>query len=79
MQDESVYRRILAHFDHSPARLARAIGAKSTAAVCMWAKRGVPADKAKQIESLTGISVVELRPHDWQDYWPDARKAEHVR
>lgn len=74
MSHATIYRRVLEHFGESPAKLAAAVGAKSTAAVCNWARRGIPVDIAKTIEGLTGISVRELRPEDWQRYWPDPVK-----
>lgn len=71
MSNATIYRRVLEHFGGSPAKLAAAVGANSTAAVCNWEHRSIPADMAKTIEALTGISVKELRPNDWQRYWPD--------
>lgn len=35
-----------------------------------WRSRGVPANKCKRFEAVTGISVRRLRPADWRDYWP---------
>lgn len=75
MSNATIYRRVLEHFGGSPAKLAAAVGANSTAAVCNWEHRSIPADMAKTIEALTGISVKELRPNDWQRYWPDTKPA----
>jgi len=71
MSNATIYRRVLEHFGGSPAKLAAAVGAKSTAAVCNWEHRSIPADMAKTVEGLTGISVRELRPNDWHRYWPE--------
>lgn len=71
MSNATIYREVLQHFDGSPAKLAAAVGANSTAAVCNWGRRGIPADMAKTVEALTGISVRNLRPDDWHKYWPE--------
>jgi hypothetical protein len=44
---------------------------ESLATVCNWRHRGIPPNKAKALEALTGISVRRLRPKDWHEYWPD--------
>ena len=44
---------------------------ESLATVCNWRTRGIPANRARSIEALTGISVRRLRPNDWHEYWPD--------
>lgn len=75
MSNATIYRRVLSHFGGSPAKLAAAVGAKSTAAVCNWEHRSIPADMAKTVEGLTGISVRELRPNDWHRYWPESKPA----
>lgn len=71
MSNATIYRRVLEHFGGSPAKLAAAVGANSTAAVCNWEHRSIPLDKAKALEAMTGISVRELRPDDWHLYWPE--------
>lgn len=38
-----------------------------------WRVRGVPANKCKRFEAITGVSVRRLRPTDWHEYWPDAK------
>jgi DNA-binding transcriptional regulator YdaS (Cro superfamily) len=45
------------------------------ATVSNWRQRGIPANRAKAIERMTGISVRLLRPHDWHAYWPDLQDA----
>lgn len=50
--------------------LADALGVTSQV-VSNWKTRGVPPNKCKAIEVLTGVSVRELRPDDWGDYWPE--------
>lgn len=40
-------------------------------AVNNWRTRGVPPNRAKRVETLTGVSVKLLRPDDWADYWPE--------
>jgi hypothetical protein len=39
--------------------------------VSNWRTRGVPPNRCKAFEAVTGISVRKLRPHDWRDYWPE--------
>ncbi len=41
--------------------------------VSNWRSRGIPPNRCKAIEALTGVSVRKLRPHDWSEYWPDER------
>jgi DNA-binding transcriptional regulator YdaS (Cro superfamily) len=36
-----------------------------------WRVRGIPPNRCKAVEALTGVSVKVLRPNDWADYWPD--------
>lgn len=36
-----------------------------------WRARGVPPNRVKRFEALTGISARRLRPDDWHEYWPD--------
>jgi DNA-binding transcriptional regulator YdaS (Cro superfamily) len=50
--------------------LARSLGEQPNA-VANWKARGVPANRCKAVERLTGIHVSELRPQDWRDYWPE--------
>ena len=50
--------------------LADALG-ESVQTVSNWRTRGVPANRCKAVEALTGVSVRRLRPHDWADYWPE--------
>jgi hypothetical protein len=45
---------------------------ESLATVCNWRHRGIPPNKAKALEALTGISVRRLRPNDWHEYWPES-------
>lgn len=75
MSNATIYRRVLEHFGGSPAKLAAAVGANSTAAVCNWENRSIPLDKVKALEAITGMSVRELRPDDWQLYWPETKPA----
>ena len=60
--------------------LARSLGI-SAVAVGQWLQGGseaharrVPPKQCVRIELLTGgaVSRKELRPDDWQDYWPDS-------
>jgi hypothetical protein len=71
MSNATIYRRVLEHFGGSPAKLAAAVRANSTAAVCNWENRAIPLDKVKALEAITGMSVRELRPDDWHLYWPE--------
>ncbi len=48
---------------------------ESVQTVSNWRTRGVPANRCKAFEALTGMSVRRLRPKDWREYWPDAAKA----
>lgn len=50
--------------------LAAALG-ETAQTVSNWRGRGIPANRCKAVESLTGVSVRKLRPDDWADYWPD--------
>ena len=70
MDAESIFCQVLKHFDDSPAKLARALN-ETTPVVCNWRARGIPANKAKAVEALTGISVRAIRPDDWNAYWPE--------
>lgn len=70
MDTAKLFERVLAHFDGSPTKLGAAVG-ESASTVCNWRSRGIPANKAATLERLTGISVRELRPDDWQAYWPE--------
>lgn len=45
-------------------------------AVSNWKDRGVPPGKCKAIEAATGVSVKELRPEDWRDFWPELDHSE---
>lgn len=78
MDTETLFTRVLAHFDGSPAKLAKALD-ESTPVVCNWKSRGIPASRAKAIQALTGIPVQQIRPNDWRDYWPDAEQAETAK
>ena len=71
MDTKTTYHAVLSHFDGSPTKLAAALDIDSTPRVCNWRDRGIPADVARKIESLTGISVKVLRPNDWHMYWPE--------
>lgn len=72
------YHEVLTHFDGSPSKLAAALKIDSTPRVCNWRDRGIPADFARQIEGLTGISVKVLRPNDWQMYWPERKTSDEA-
>lgn len=62
----------------SKTKLARAINAQPQL-VWQWATdvRPVPVRRCLQIEVATGGSVTrkDLRPDDWQEYWPELAKA----
>ena len=75
MDTVAIYERVIERFGGSPAKLAEALSERGAATVCNWRARGIPPNRAKAIEALTGISVRELRPLDWQEYWPDADTA----
>jgi DNA-binding transcriptional regulator YdaS (Cro superfamily) len=57
----------------SQAELARRIGAGGQSTVGNWILRGglVPVEYCTQIEVATGVTRKELRPDDWQRYWPE--------
>lgn len=57
----------------SQAKLARLIGAAGQSTVGNWVSRGqlAPIEFCVAIESATGISRKQLRPDDWQKYWPE--------
>ena len=72
MSKADVYKQVLAHFGNSPSKLAEELGLGDRAAmVCNWKRRGIPAEYARKIQLLTGISVETLRPDDWRMYWPE--------
>lgn len=71
---DAIFTEVLRHFDDSSGALARALG-ESTPAVCNWRTRGIPANRCKAIEALTGIPARRMRPHDWHEYWPEPEKA----
>lgn len=71
--NEVLFEQVLSHFDGSASRFAKAVG-DSIPAVCNWRARGIPAHRAQAVSALTGISLRDLRPDDWQLYWPDAPK-----
>jgi DNA-binding transcriptional regulator YdaS (Cro superfamily) len=58
------------------AKLAAVLGV-SVQAVGNWRARGVPVIHCMAIEDATNRVVTrrELRPDDWQFYWPDLKKA----
>jgi DNA-binding transcriptional regulator YdaS (Cro superfamily) len=43
--------------------------------VQQWRINGVPAKYCKKIEALTGVSPRDLRPSDWNFYWPELKDA----
>lgn len=51
-------------------KAARALGVERHQTVQSWMRVGVPARYCPRIEQLTGVTRQELRPGDWQDYWP---------
>lgn len=58
------------------ARLSDEIGEEvSVQVVTNWRARGVPANRCKAVEKLTGVSVKRLRPDDWFEYWPESAAA----
>lgn len=40
-----------------------------------WARNGVPPKYVLRLEQLSGVSRRELRPKDWQTYWPEPAHA----
>ncbi len=74
MSNALLFERVLAAFDGSPTKLAEFVG-ESTQTVCNWRHRGIPPHKVMALSARTGISVRELRPDDWQMYWPDTKPA----
>lgn len=52
--------------------LAEALGV-SPQVLSNWKDRGVPARYCARIAKLSNgaVSLQELRPDDWHDYWPD--------
>lgn len=57
---------------HGRANLADRLGV-TPSAIGNWKKRGVPLEYCTAIERLTGAQVTrrDLRPADWQDFWPE--------
>lgn len=54
---------------------AEAVGVESYKTVQQWRKNGVPARHCAKVESLTGVKRKQLRPKDWQKYWPELADA----
>lgn len=42
------------------------------ATVSNWRVRGIPPNRCKRVEEITGVPVERLRPYDWKEYWPPA-------
>jgi DNA-binding transcriptional regulator YdaS (Cro superfamily) len=57
-----------------PVKAAEALGVERYQTVQSWVKHQVPAAYCQQIVRLLPgqISLKELRPDDWERYWPDA-------
>ena len=68
MSRDDVFARVTR--DLGAAGLAVALG-ETIQTVWNWRARGFPPNKCKAIERVTGVSVRELRPNDWRDYWPE--------
>jgi Putative antitoxin of bacterial toxin-antitoxin system, YdaS/YdaT len=74
MSNALLFERVLTHFDRSPTKLAEFVK-ETTQTVCNWRRRGIPPHKVMALSLRTGISVRELRPDDWQEYWPEPTAA----
>lgn len=51
---------------------ARKVGAPTRQSVQTWRKTGIPPRYCIRVSELTGMTLQELRPGDWQDYWPQS-------
>ncbi len=60
----------LAEAGWPPSRLAAQLD-ESIQTLSNWKSRGIPPAKCKAIEKLSCVSVRDLRPDDWADYWPE--------
>ncbi|MFD1709069.1 ABC transporter substrate-binding protein [Ottowia flava] len=59
-----------------PVEAARKLGGDATyQAIQSWRSSGVPARWCRKVSELSGVSVVQLRAQDWQDYWPELASA----
>ena len=54
-----------------PVETARKVPAPSYQVVQSWKKSGVPPRHCRKVSALSGLSLRELRPHDWQHYWSE--------
>lgn len=68
MSREKVFDRVTK--DIGAAGLAAELG-ETIQAVWNWRARGFPPNKCQAIQRVTGVSVRDLRPDDWRDYWPE--------
>jgi len=65
--------KYIADHERSKSTLSRAMGVTMPflgAILKGW--RQCPPGKCLAVEAATGVSRKELRPNDWQKYWPDA-------
>lgn len=68
MSKDDVFERVTR--DLGAAGLAVALG-ETIQTVWNWRARGFPPNKCQAIQRVTGVSVRDLRPDDWADYWPE--------
>ena len=68
MSKDDVFERVTR--DLGAAGLAAALG-ETIQTVWNWRARGFPPNKCQAIQRVTGVSVRDLRPDDWADYWPE--------
>lgn len=59
-----------------PVDAARKTSAPSYQAVQSWLVCGVPPRYCIKVSNLTGMQLSELRPTDWDVYWPGAQGQE---
>ena len=68
MSKDDVFERVTR--DLGAAGLAVALG-ETIQTVWNWRARGFPPNKCQAIQRVTGVSVRDLRPDEWADYWPE--------
>lgn len=79
MQVEANRRVLEAAGSH--AEVARVLGYSDRRNVWPWTNdlRPFPPRHCVTIEQIYGISRRDLRPHDWQDFWPELERRGKAR
>jgi len=68
MSHEAIYERVTKACGGA-GRLAALVGVGANVA-SNWNKRGIPAGLVCKVSQVSGVSIQELRPNDWQNFVP---------